>query len=76
VRAEVQALREAGVSVLPYLRSSDAALRHRCYRGSLPQTALMVTALAVHRGTWLGVDRFIALSPVVDYLRDVSALRA
>jgi glycosyltransferase involved in cell wall biosynthesis len=38
------------------------AIRHRCYRGSTAQSALMATTLAVHRPTWKSVDRFIALT--------------
>lgn len=47
------------------------AIVHRCYRGSRAQSALMATTLAVHRGTWHSVDRFVALtSAVADHLRD------
>ncbi|PZV95164.1 Glycosyltransferase involved in cell wall bisynthesis [Micromonospora phaseoli] len=47
------------------------AVVHRCYRGSRAQSALMATTLAVHRGTWRSVDRFIALTTAVaDHLRD------
>ncbi|MER7461056.1 glycosyltransferase family 4 protein [Micromonospora sp. NPDC126480] len=47
------------------------AIVHRCYRGSRAQSALMATTLAVHRGTWRSVDRFIALTTAVaDHLRD------
>ena len=38
------------------------AVVHGCYRGSPAQSALMATALAVHRGTWRSVDRYIALT--------------
>jgi glycosyltransferase involved in cell wall biosynthesis len=38
------------------------AVRHACYRGSRAQSAVMATALAVHRPTWRSVDRFVALS--------------
>ncbi|WP_123678372.1 glycosyltransferase [Couchioplanes caeruleus] len=38
------------------------AIRHRCYRGSAAQSALMATTLAVHRSTWKSVDRYIALT--------------
>ncbi len=41
------------------------AVVHRCYRGSRAQSALMATTLAVHRGTWKSVDRFIALTTAV-----------
>ncbi len=47
------------------------AIRHACYRDSRLQSALMATTLAVHRGTWRSVDRYIALtSAVADHLRD------
>ncbi|NYF55932.1 glycosyltransferase family 4 protein [Micromonospora purpureochromogenes] len=47
------------------------AVVHRCYRNSRAQSALMATTLAVHRGTWRSVDRFIALtSAIADHLRD------
>jgi glycosyltransferase involved in cell wall biosynthesis len=38
------------------------AVVHRCYRGSRAQSAVMATALAVHRPTWRSVDRYIALT--------------
>jgi glycosyltransferase involved in cell wall biosynthesis len=40
---------------------------HRCYRGSRAQSAVMATALAVHRPTWRSVDRYVALT---DAIRD------
>ncbi|WP_420117217.1 glycosyltransferase [Micromonospora sp.] len=44
---------------------------HRCYRDSRAQSALMAATLAVHRGTWRSVDRFIALtSAIADHLTD------
>jgi glycosyltransferase involved in cell wall biosynthesis len=44
---------------------------HACYRGSRAQSAIMVTTLAVHRGTWRGVDRYIALTDAIAaHLRD------
>jgi glycosyltransferase involved in cell wall biosynthesis len=47
------------------------AIRHRCYRGSAAQSALMATTLAVHRPTWKSVDRFIALTDgIAAHLRD------
>jgi glycosyltransferase involved in cell wall biosynthesis len=47
------------------------AVVHRCYRGSRAQSAVMATALAVHRPTWRSVDRYVALtSRVADHLRD------
>ncbi|HEX6967661.1 MAG TPA: glycosyltransferase family 4 protein [Micromonosporaceae bacterium] len=41
------------------------AVRHGCYRGSRAQSAVMATALAVHRPTWRSVDRFIALTSAI-----------
>lgn len=41
------------------------AVRHACYRGSRAQSAVMATALAVHRPTWRSVDRFVALTSFV-----------
>jgi glycosyltransferase involved in cell wall biosynthesis len=47
------------------------AVVHACYRESRAQSALMATALAVHRGTWRSVDRFIALTSQIEaHLRD------
>jgi glycosyltransferase involved in cell wall biosynthesis len=47
------------------------AVAHRCYRGSAAQSALMATTLAVHRGTWRSVDRYIALTDkIAAHLRD------
>ena len=47
------------------------AVRHACYRGSRPQSAIMAATLAVHRGTWRGVDRYIALTDAIAaHLRD------
>ena len=47
------------------------AVRHKCYRGSSAQSALMATTLAVHRPTWRSVDRFIALTDrIAEHLRD------
>jgi glycosyltransferase involved in cell wall biosynthesis len=47
------------------------AIAHKCYRGSTAQSAVMATTLAVHRGTWHSVDRFIALTDgLADYLRE------
>jgi glycosyltransferase involved in cell wall biosynthesis len=46
-------------------RSLLPALRHRCYRGSLPGTTAIAAMLAIHRavGTWQRmVDVYIALS--------------
>src|SRR5262249_51267192 len=38
------------------------AIVHACYRGSKAQSAVMAPTLAVHRGTWRSVDRYIALT--------------
>jgi glycosyltransferase involved in cell wall biosynthesis len=38
-------------------------IRHACYRGSRLQSAAMALGGAVHRTTWLAVDRFLALTP-------------
>jgi glycosyltransferase involved in cell wall biosynthesis len=47
------------------------AVRHACYRGSRAQSAIMATALTVHRGTWRSVDRYIALTDAIAaHLRD------
>src|SRR2546421_2373810 len=47
------------------------AVVHACYRGSRAQSAVMATTLAVHRGTWRGVDRFIALTDgIAEHLRE------
>jgi glycosyltransferase involved in cell wall biosynthesis len=47
------------------------AVQHRCYRDSRLQSALMATTLAVHRGTWHSVDRYVALTDVIAaHLRD------
>ncbi len=47
------------------------AVQHACYRGSRAQSAVMATALTVHRGTWRSVDRFIALTDAIAaHLRD------
>lgn len=39
------------------------AVRHACYRGSRVQSLSMALGQTVHRGTWLTVDRFLALTP-------------
>lgn len=41
------------------------AIVHSCYRDSKAQSAVMATALAVHRGTWRSVDRYIALTDAI-----------
>jgi glycosyltransferase involved in cell wall biosynthesis len=46
------------------------AVKHACYRGSRPQSALMAASLTVHRGTWKSVDRYLALTPAIaDHVR-------
>lgn len=46
------------------------AVKYRCYRGSAAQSAIMATTLAVHRGTWWSVERYIALTDAIaDHLR-------
>lgn len=52
-------------------RIATPAVRYSCYRGSRAQSAVMATSLAVHRGTWQSVDRFIALTGrIAEFLRD------
>ncbi|WP_203818426.1 glycosyltransferase family 4 protein [Paractinoplanes ferrugineus] len=47
------------------------AVKHRCYRGSAAQSALMATTLAVHRPTWKSVERYVALTDrIAAHLRD------
>lgn len=46
-------------------RWSAPGIKHGCYRGSRAQSLIMATALAVHTKTWLGVDRFLALTPAI-----------
>ena len=47
------------------------AIVHSCYRGSRAQSAIMATTLAVHRGTWRSVDRYLALTDhIAAHLRD------
>src|SRR2546430_1434310 len=47
------------------------AIVHSCYRGSKAQSAVMATALTVHRGTWRSVDRYLALTDAIaEHLRD------
>jgi glycosyltransferase involved in cell wall biosynthesis len=47
------------------------AIVHNCYRGSKAQSAIMATTLAVHRGTWRSVDRYLALTDAIAaHLRD------
>lgn len=48
------------------------AVQHSCYRGSKAQSVLMATTLAVHRGTWRSVDRYLALTTAIaDHLRSL-----
>lgn len=48
------------------------AVRHSCYRGSRTQSAVMATALTVHRRTWRRIDRMLALTPAVaEYVRSL-----
>ncbi len=35
---------------------------HGCYRGSHAQSLVLTTAEVLHRGTWRGVDRYLALT--------------
>lgn len=52
-------------------RFPTPAIKHNCYRGSKAQSTVMATTLAVHRGTWHSVDRFIALTDgIASYLKD------
>jgi len=52
-------------------RVPTPGVRYSCYRGSKAQSTVMATTLAVHRGTWHSVDRFIALTGgIADYLRE------
>jgi glycosyltransferase involved in cell wall biosynthesis len=47
------------------------AVQHACYRGSKAQSVVMATTLAVHRGTWRSVDRYLALTPAIaEHLRE------
>jgi glycosyltransferase involved in cell wall biosynthesis len=41
------------------------AIRHGCYQGRAASSAPMALGLAVHRGTWQLVDRFLAVSDFV-----------
>jgi glycosyltransferase involved in cell wall biosynthesis len=48
------------------------AIRHACYRGSRPQSAVMATTLALHRRTWPRLDRVLALTPAMaEYARSL-----
>lgn len=46
-------------------RLATPAVRHGCYRGSRLQSLSLATTLATHRGNYLSIDRFLALSPSV-----------
>jgi glycosyltransferase involved in cell wall biosynthesis len=47
------------------------AVVHSCYRGSRAQSVIMATTLTVHRRTWRGVDRYVALTDAIAaHLRD------
>jgi glycosyltransferase involved in cell wall biosynthesis len=47
------------------------AIVHSCYRGSKAPSAVMATTLAVHRGTWRGVEHYVALTDrIAEHLRD------
>ena len=51
-------------------RTHWPAVAHACYRGSSLQSAVMASALTVHRHTWDGVDRFLAISAqIAEHLR-------
>ena len=41
------------------------AVMHGCYRGSMPQSAIMASSLIAHRSTWQMVDRFLPVSGFV-----------
>ncbi|GIF71052.1 glycosyltransferase family 4 protein [Asanoa siamensis] len=41
------------------------AIKHRCYRGSAAQSAVMATALTLHRPTWRAVDGYLALTDAI-----------
>lgn len=43
------------------------AVRHGCYQGRAVSSAPMAVGLAVHRGTWHLVDRFLAVSDFVKH---------
>ncbi|QSB14972.1 glycosyltransferase [Natronosporangium hydrolyticum] len=46
------------------------AVRHKCYRGSAAQSALMAATLTLHRPTWRSVDRYLALTDAIaEHLR-------
>jgi glycosyltransferase involved in cell wall biosynthesis len=47
------------------------AIQHKCYRGSAAQSAIMATTLALHRGTWHSLEKYIALTGnIAEHLRD------
>jgi glycosyltransferase involved in cell wall biosynthesis len=48
------------------------AVRYGCYRGSRVQSAVMATAITVHRATWRQLDRMLALTPAMaEYARSL-----
>src|SRR5690606_17801609 len=53
-------------------RWNGPGVRHGCYRGSRPQSAVMAVALGARQGTWRTVDRYIALTDAIaDFLRSI-----
>jgi glycosyltransferase involved in cell wall biosynthesis len=48
-----------------FKRLPSPGIVHGCYRGSRAQSAVMATALTIHRPTWRRVARFIAVSEFV-----------
>lgn len=55
-------------------RWASPAIQHGCYRGSHLQSIPMVVGRSVHRSTWLGVNRFLALTSYhADYLKGLGA---
>ena len=45
------------------LRVALPAVKHACYRGSHIQSGSMALGRSVHRGSWLSVDAWLALTP-------------
>lgn len=63
----------AGATCTECIDSSRlSAVRHRCYRDSVPGTIMMTAGSFVHQKTWRSVDAFITLSP---YMADLVLLR-
>ena len=46
-------------------RFATPAVRHACYRGSRAQSMSLATTLTAHRGSYMSVDHFVALSPTI-----------